>query len=295
MDVKVPTPVSVDEIRLKDLLEEIWQLKWIVCAVVVVFSATALIAARVSTKMYKATAVVLPASATAGGPMGGGGLSAIASEVSGLASLAGLSTNTDSKRVESTAVLQSQALAQRYILENQLTPVLFYKLWDAQNKRWKVDKPEQVPTPWAATQYFLKRVCKITTEQRTGLITVAVTWKDPHLAARWANDLVKMTNDYLRAKTIAESQRNIAYLTEQAGKTDMVGVKQAIYSIMQNEIDKGMLARGTEEYALKAVDPAIAPEAPSTPQPLLWTLVGFSGGLIIALSAVYLRVTWRQG
>jgi hypothetical protein len=47
----------------------------------------------------------------------------------------------------------------------------------------------------------------------------------------WANELVRMTNDYLRDQAIQESERNIAYLNDQASKTDAVGAKQAIYAL----------------------------------------------------------------
>jgi LPS O-antigen subunit length determinant protein (WzzB/FepE family) len=92
-----------------------------------------------------------------------------------------------------------------------------------------------------------------------------------------------MTNDYLREKAINESERNITYLTDQAAKTDVVGVRQAIYSILQNEINKVMLARGSDEYALKVVDPASPPERPSSPRPLLWTAAGCLGGALLAM------------
>ena len=92
-----------------------------------------------------------------------------------------------------------------------------------------------------------------------------------------------MTNDYLRDKAIATSERHIAYLKQQAAATDMVGVKQAIYGLMEREINKEMLARGTEEYALNVIDPAQAPEIPSSPRPILWTIAGTLFGVLLSL------------
>ena len=69
-----------------------------------------------------------------------------------------------------------------------------------------------------------------------------------------------MANDNLRDRAIAESERNISYLNEQAAKTDVVGIRQTIYNIMETEINKAMLAKGSEEYAFKLIDPAVVPQ-----------------------------------
>jgi len=218
-----------------------------------------------------------------------GGLSSATSQFSGLASLVGLSPQQDSKKSESLAVLQSEALTQQYIANNDLLPVLYPKRWDAVAKRWKVTDPKKIPTLWTANQLFKEKIRVLTTDTKTGLSTLIITWDDPVVAARWANGLVKMANDYLRDKTIVESERNIAYLTEQGAKTDAVGVKQAVYSILQTEISKAMLAKGSDEYALKVVDPAFAPEKASSPKPALWIFIGTVAGLICSFIIVMVR------
>jgi LPS O-antigen subunit length determinant protein (WzzB/FepE family) len=104
-----------------------------------------------------------------------------------------------------------------------------------------------------------------------------------------------MTNDFLRDQAIRESERNIAYLNEQATKTDLLGARQAIFTILQSEINKVMMARGNDEYALKVLDPAFAPELASSPKLALWLAIGFVGGLILAIFAVIVRNEWRNG
>ncbi len=52
-------------------------------------------------------------------------LSSLATQFGGLASLAGVSVSGDSRRSESVAVLQSEALTEQYIQANNLLPVLF--------------------------------------------------------------------------------------------------------------------------------------------------------------------------
>jgi uncharacterized protein involved in exopolysaccharide biosynthesis len=57
-----------------------------------------------------------------------------------------------------------------------------------------------------------------------------------------------------------------------------------------------MLARGTDEYALKILDPAVAPEIPSAPKRTIWVIVGFVTGLFISIFIVLARESWiRSG
>jgi uncharacterized protein involved in exopolysaccharide biosynthesis len=189
------------------------------------------------------------------------------------------------------AVLQSEALTEAYIHENDLLPILYAKRWDPINKKWKVSDPEKVPTLWKANQYFKKNVRSVVIDTKTGLVTLTVEWNDPKIAADWANGLVRMTNDYLRNEEIKESERNIAFLTEQVVKTDVLGVKQVIYSILQSEIEKLMLAKGSTP--LKVLDPAFVPELPSSPKLSLWLPAGFALGLVAALLLIFVQSSYR--
>lgn len=277
-----PTRPNLEEIRLGELFRIIWRRKWIILSGTVVFGAAAALAAYLAPKKYEADIVLSPVSSSPGnGQLGG--LSSLASQFGGIASLAGLQLGGDSRKAETLAVLQSQALTEKYIADNHLLPVLFSKLWDPVHRSWKVSDPKQTPTLWTANEFFRGKIRTVVLDPKTGLVTMSITWTDPALASEWANGLVRMTNDYLREKAINESERNITYLTDQAAKTDVVGVRQAIYSILQNEINKVMLARGSDEYALKVVDPASPPERPSSPRPLLWTAAGCLGGALLAM------------
>lgn len=292
MDARSQLPVTQEQISLKEVLEVFWRGKWRALCLSAALVGLALLAAWALPNKYQATVLVAPVTNTPGGS-GMGALSSVVSQFSGLASLAGLSVAADTHRAETIAVLQSRALTEQYIKENNLLPVLFAKAWDAKTGRWKAQDPRKAPTLWTGEQYFKSRVSTVTENPKTGLVTLQITWKDPELAAAWANGLVKATNDYLRAKAIAEAQANIDYLEQQAAKTDVVGVRQAIYSILENEIDKEMLARGSEQYALKVLDPALPPERPSSPKPLMWSLLALFCGIVLSLFVAFVKVAWR--
>jgi len=195
-------------------------------------------------------------------------------DAAAVAALIGTATSA-SRMEESIATLQSDLLTEKYIRDNELLPILYADQWDAASKRWKKDDPEEIPTVWEATRYFKEKIREVSDSKRTQLTTLTIRWTDSQLAAKWANDLVRITNEYLREKAIRESQRNIEYLNEQASQTEVVEVREAIYELIEDEINKEMLATGRDEYALRVIDPAVAPEESSTLGPISLALIGF--------------------
>jgi uncharacterized protein involved in exopolysaccharide biosynthesis len=194
----------------------------------------------------------------------------------------------------SVATLQSELLVEKYIRDNDLLPILYSKDWNPAEKRWRVSAPK-VPTVWLGGQYILRDILKVAENSKTGLVTLTISWKDPKLAAEWANGLVAMTNNYLRSKAVAESERNIQFLSGEIAKTNVVVLQQSLYSLMEQEIEKQMLALGNDEYALKVVDPAVQPERPWAPKPVLWGISGFFIGLFLSLAVVIGLADWGRG
>jgi uncharacterized protein involved in exopolysaccharide biosynthesis len=280
-----------DEIRIRDLVEMLLHYRYRVALFVMCITVTVGVVSFLVPKQYDAAVIIAAVTSTSEKSFGGGG--ALGS-LSGLAALAGMSFGSDSRKAESIATLQSQALTEQYIRENNLMPILYKDSWDAQQGKWKVSDPKLTPTLWKAVQFF-KHVRTVTTDTKTGLVTLTVRWDNPVLAATWANGLVQMANDYEREAAIKESDRNIGYLTKQAATTDVVGIKTAIFNLLQSEISKGMIARGTNEYAFKVIDPALVSETATYPQKKMWVLTAFFGSLMLAIFFAFCRVAWQKG
>ena len=276
-----------NELSLRELTDFLWHRRWIAVFITAICTLAAGAAAWLLPDKYEARVLlsIVSSQSNAGGL---GAASSALSQLGGLASLAGLSVSGGGPKSEALATLQSEALTQRYIQERNLLPLLFNDKWDAQQGQWKASSQTKVPTLWEGNEYFARKVREVTENAKTGLVTLTVTWTDPKLASDWANDLVALTNRYLRDKAIRETEQNISYLNDQAAKTNVVRLQEVIYSLMESEIKEQMLARGRDEYALKVIDPAVPPEKPSFPKPLLWTVGGFLGGALLAVMSVLL-------
>jgi uncharacterized protein involved in exopolysaccharide biosynthesis len=276
--------------ELHGALGAVWRSRILIVSIAIGAAIVGAAFAFLTPKRYQASVVALPVSSESPGSRLSGSLS----QLGGIASLAGITLPSSNERTEAVATLQSETLTRSYVAQKELLPILFADRWDPAAKKWRTTQQDQIPTVWKASQFFEKRVRTIVEDKKAGLITVTVTWTDPRLAAEWANGLVEMTNDYLRSKAIQESDTNMAYLREQAARSDLLEARNAIYSVLQTEINKAMLARGTREYALKVVDRAFPPEKASSPRPVLWTIAAFLLGLLGSMTAVLLAQTFRS-
>lgn len=261
----------------------------LIFGVTVAIAAAVSIAAYTLPKKYEAIAIAAPALESGGGQLGA--LGSIASQYGGLASLAGISLPGEGTGAEAIATLQSDSLTIDYINRENLLPALFPDRWDSARQSWR----GSAPTPWQGKELFRKKIRVISKDTKTNLVSVNIRWTDPVIAAKWANDLVRLTNDLMRTKSIAEAERNIAYLQEQVGISNVVELRNAIYSLMETQIKQAMVARGSESFALKVIDAAIPPEKPFTPRPAVWIPGGIIGGAFLGLILAILRESFLSG
>jgi len=282
------TDATPSDATLKSLAEILSRDRKLIFIISIVFMLIAAVGAFLSEKEYKGTVQF----AVVTSDQHGGGAGGMMSQFGALASLAGVSLGGESEKFEALALLQSRFLTEMFIQQNDLLPILYPKLWDSASGRWKVQDPKAIPTLWKADVYF-RKFRAVVQDPKTGLVTLSITWRDPALAAKWANALVALTNTQMRDRAIRESERNIGYLRDQATKTELVPVQMALSTLMESQYKQSMLAGGNDEYALKVIDPAATPEAPSSIRRGFIILGGLLGGLFVAVLFVFVRSSWR--
>lgn len=258
-----------DEIDLAALIRILYGYRTLIVAITLLFGVAATALALVSTPIFRGEVVVTQVSEP-----GMGGLGGLAGQLGGLASLAGINMKGgDAGEQKSRAVLQSRKLVEEFIKRGNLLPELY-------------PDAKEPPTLWLGVRKFKTGVLSIKEDTRRGTITVGVNWSDAEKSALWANQIVALANDMLRTNAMEEAQRNIAYLNEQISKTNVVGLQQVMYGLIENETKTLMLASGRPEYAFAVVDPAVTPEIRVKPQRTVMVMAGMVLGLFAgAISA----------
>jgi uncharacterized protein involved in exopolysaccharide biosynthesis len=265
-------PADRGELRLYDALQAL-RAEWrLLTAIVVTFTAGAVVLSIVMTPVYRAEATVTLVDANRAGD----GSSALLGQLGGLAGLAGvnlsgLSGSTNTARV----VLKSRTLIEEFIQRQELLPVLFEEEGEAANRR----------TLWRGVEAF-KRIYDVDEDLQTGVMTVRVEWTSAELAASWANQLVDLANALMRQRALTDAERNIEYLNDQLGRTNVVELQQVIYNLIEAEMKTLMLANVRNEYAFSVVDPAVVPELRARPKRKQLVVLGALLGGIVGLFVV---------
>lgn len=265
-----------DEIDLVTLWRLTWARKWLIFGNFLVFALVAYGLSWLLTPTFRAEAVI-----TAVHESNSFGAGALTSQLSGLASLAGvnLGAGAGAER-DARAVLKSRHLVEEFIQRNELLPVLFRNT-------------KKAPTLWRGVNRFQADVLNIREDVRQGVTVVAVEWTDPATAAKWANSFVALANELIRAHALEQSKRNIAYLNEQVRKSNVVELQRVMYNLIESETKTLMVANGRIEYAFTLVDPAVAPEIRASPHRALIGLIGGFIGLLVGAVIAFVRAEPR--
>ncbi|MDZ5650109.1 hypothetical protein [Nitrospirillum sp. BR 11828] len=271
--------------------------QWILAITLFLFSvATATALAFLLPSYWRVEVMVMPVSKSGAGfgNLDLGSASGMLGGLGGMGGVAGLLGKSSSNEDEAMAVLGSRELFDTYATQQNLLPVLFASKWDAEAKRWTVPADE-VPTLRRGFKLFNRSIRDIALDRRSGIVTLAITWKDRELAVRWARDLVALTNAQLRDRALADANRNLAYLRGAMANAQKEGnsnaLNAALASAYERTLQNYMYATGQTDFAFRIIDPPTVPDARERvwPNRPLFLALGVILGALLAAAVVHLR------
>jgi uncharacterized protein involved in exopolysaccharide biosynthesis len=277
---------------LADLIRIIAKLKWKIVIGAAVGFGLALLAGWLMTPYYRAEVTTMPTQEM----QGVGSLGRLAGQFGGLAALAGISMPQNSNREEALAVLKSKQFALDMIRDLNMAPVLFEGRWDKEKGAWRTDIKRGEPTAdelWR--RWDRGGIRQIIDDRVHDLILVRIEWKDREAASKWANEIIARLNQTLRARRMAEIDKNMRFLNEELQTAQVVELRMAIAQVMQAQVSERMLASVRQEYALKIIDPALPSDEdrPVRPRRVLYCALGLSLGGILGFAFGLMISYWR--
>jgi uncharacterized protein involved in exopolysaccharide biosynthesis len=271
---------NTDTISLSDLWRSIRDHRVLVAGVALVVAVCFSVYAAFAPLWYRAEVLLSPVDRQAPHDLMG--------QFGGLASLAGISIDQGGTG-EAVAVLKSRHLAQQFIEDFELLPVLFAHQWDKSKQGWKGSDPRDWPDVRDGVHYFDEHIRGVTENPKTGLVTLSIEWRDPDEAARWANELVSRVNLQMRERSLREARANIEYLRGQLADTNILALQQSIGRLLESELQKLMLAEGNMEFSFRTIDPAVAPKLHQRPKRALLIGLGLFLGLFLGAVAAFAK------
>jgi uncharacterized protein involved in exopolysaccharide biosynthesis len=295
-----------DEIDLRELFATLWQGKWIIILVTFVFAVAGVFYALSQPNIYQSSVLLAPAQ-----DEGGAGVSG---QLGGLASLAGISLGGggSNQTVIAKAVLQSRAFLTDFIHRHNLViPLMATKGWDIENEKWVInrevynpdagewltdDEGESLePTDWDMVKQFKESHLSLSTNDDIGMVTLNIKSQAPPVAKAWAEKLVHDINEHMRAQDVQEAEARIAFLEQKLRETNIAGMQQVFYQLIESETRTVMLANAQSEYIFKTVDPAVVPQEKSGPKRALIAVVATLLGGMLGVFVVFIMAFVRNG
>jgi uncharacterized protein involved in exopolysaccharide biosynthesis len=257
-----------------DIWDALIEGRWLVLSITALFAVAGVAYALLATPWYRAEVILVAADKKS--------LPGALGQLGGLASLAGVNLAAGGNQ-EPLAVLRSKGYARDFITQEGLMPVLLEG----------IDSGGAPPDIRDAVRRF-DRLRSVSEDIKTGVLTLGVRWKDPSLAAQWANAYVMGVNARLRAQALAEAQRNVEYLQKEIAATSIVSLQQSMGRVLEGEMQKLMLARGNDEFAFKVVDPATPPKFRDSPKRTLVVVASTLAGGLFSLLVLLVRAAVRE-
>jgi uncharacterized protein involved in exopolysaccharide biosynthesis len=270
-----------DEVDVWGLWETLWSEKWWIVGVALVAGLLGAAYSLSQAQWYqsKVVLVAVPQAQALGAPApttlpsGAGGISA-------------------SPQVP-IATLRSLQFAEDFITKYELMPALFADAWDAGRQAWKPLDPDETPDLRDGVDLFSSDVLAVDSDARTGLITLTVSWTDAELAKSWADAIVTEANDRLRTQALIDAERNVEHLKAELLKATSATVQQSIGRLLDQEMQKVMLVKCSQEFAFKIIDPARAPKHHFKPDRMRITLIALACGALAGAAFAFLRKAAR--
>lgn len=294
-----------DEIDLRELFATLWHGKWVLITVTLVFAVAGVSYALYKPNIYQASALLAPTEGDGSAGLGG--------QLGGLASLAGVNIGQDgsNKVVIAKEILQSRAFLTDFIQRHDLKiPLMATTGWNMERQEWIYDRdvynPETgqwtmeagkslAPTDWDMVKRFKGDHLSVSENNDNGMVTVSVKSLSPLAAKNWTEWLVRDINEHMRKRDVQEAEASINYLEEKLQDTNIAGMQQVFYQLIESETRTVMLANAQREYVFQTVDPAVVPQDKSEPKRALIAVVATIFGGTLGVFIVFVLAIIRSG
>jgi uncharacterized protein involved in exopolysaccharide biosynthesis len=185
-----------DEIDLFELFQIIWNNRFFIAKIVLGITILTAIISFILPKTYTSESVIVPVTKSSSGS----GLSAIAA-------LAGLPVGRDQATANVVAVLNSNTLRERVVKDlNLLDEIL-------------KDKKNEFKRPYQEAGIRLKNNIKINEDKKNGTIKIGVDWKDPDIAQKINESIIKNLRQILNEKSFTAAKMNRIFYENELNKT----------------------------------------------------------------------------
>ena len=287
-----------DDIDISVLIRALLDGKWIIASLTGIASVLVVWYSLSLPNIYTGKALLVAVSAQ-------DSVSSSVQELSGLASLAGISIS-DSSDTSAVALEKINTLSffEEKILPQISLPNLFAvkswdpksntiiydtEIYDASNNIW-VREVELPKTPEPSSQESHRSFedhLSVYQDPKTSFISISIDHQSPFIAKKWADLVVNEINSYFREKDRLEANFAVNYLNNEIYNTRLSEVKEVIAAVLAQQIQQLTLIEANINYVFDYIDPPVVMEKKSSPRRAMICIIGaILGGFIGSIIAL---------
>lgn len=291
----------MQELTISTFVRIAWLRKKTIILCFFVVSSLAIVLALLMQNIYRTEVVLVPAMDS------GKGLN---SRIGGLAALAGVNVNDgeSSKVAIAIETLKSKDFLYMFVSKRDyLTKIMAVDKWDSSNNTIVIDgdKFDEKTNKWIRKAQFpkvskpsnfelaeyLEKRYSVVQDRINGTIKISFEHNSPYFAKEFLENIVAEINEFMRQKDIVESAGSLKYLEEQLIQTKNEQMRNALTSLIEEQLKIKMLAEVRKQYVFKILDPAYFPDTKEKPKrAIIVSLVSFFGTLFLSIVVVSLHI-----
>jgi uncharacterized protein involved in exopolysaccharide biosynthesis len=255
-----------EEVPVGTLLAKFRAPWWKVSALSVLTGAVTLLVLFLLPNIYESSATVVPTT-DEGKPNISLGLGALASSF-------GLTMGGPTRIEDLEALFKSRELTIRVFRKHSLWPMVFPdsldpatgKLRPGWRERISGVRPEPVPPgDWDALRAVEKRL-KVSVSRKLGTLSVSFESRSAAGSRVIVSHYLDEAKNRLQEKALERAIRNKGFLETHISRTVDPIIRERLYTLYSQEVEKEMLARNREQFGFTVLDPPMVPDRKSRPK-----------------------------
>ena len=298
---KLDVTENEPDVGLVDMWKVIWAFRRLILSMAVVAVLISTYIALSAKIVYRAEVSIVQADST--------GVSELSSLSGAVGSLIGFKGRSNSSINRILAILKSKAFINSFVEKEGITRILFQSRWNDDLGKWKavevsflrkgrdaiikffnesyISKVSSAPTEWQVYKAF-NELLSVSQNLDSGVTKIYISWKDPLIAAIWANSIVNRLNAHMKHQDVIDAERSIEYLRAQIASSEIMEMQNILFQLIEEQTKVITLAETREEYMLKIIDPAIAPDNAISPNRKVMIVLGLFLGLFLGTVVAFI-------
>ena len=180
-----------------------------------------------------------------------------------------------------------------HIKGENLKHILLSDQWDESEGVWINENPSDRE----ASELLLNMIAtSMDPNDKAGLVIFTLEWKSPNIAniANIANNLVDNMNRNAKQRAIVEAKKSISFLEKELEQTSILKSQTILYSMIEQQMQKIMLANIRDEFVFTVIDLAVIPNKPEPSLALIILSLAVIFGLFFSSFAAVIINSFKK-